>query len=201
MKNVFSLFILVVLVTALWGSATAKMEIPGRTEFSVNDYAGIIDQGTKKRIENIIASLKQQTPEPVEVIVATFRSLDGWEFDEFSKKYGEAWRHAKKGQRDNGAIILVALKEGRAAIGAGQNLIGILTPVVTNDIMQRIITPEFSKARYAEGLEEAVEEMVKILNAADIPTGNILLYYIRMTLLAVVIIVFIVFLIQKKQKG
>ncbi|MCG2704884.1 MAG: TPM domain-containing protein [Candidatus Omnitrophica bacterium] len=184
MKKIF--FAALIIVVTFAGLASAKIEVPGRTRSWVNDYAGIIDKDTKTYLESLVSSIKQKTPEPIEVVVATFRSLEGWDFNDFSKEYGEKWRDAKRGKRDNGVIIIVAIKERRVGIGVGRNLDNILIPGVTDDIIKNIITPEFAQARFSDGIRKAVEKIVTILNETDIPTGNAAAY-IRGALLLVII--------------
>jgi uncharacterized protein len=152
--------------------ALGRAEVPGRTNRWVNDYAGILDSETRQYLEDLCGSVQQQTPEPVEVIVAIFQNVEGWNFSDFAVQYGENWREIKKGKRDNGVILIVALNEARVTIGVGQNLSGILTSSVVSGIIKEKIIPEFSEMRYAEGIKIATEDIVQILNDADIPTGN-----------------------------
>lgn len=146
----------------------AKIEIPGRTSSWVNDYAGIIDKDTKDYLEKLISSIEQRTPDTVEVIIATFRSLQGWNFEEFAREYGEKWRLVKRGRRDNGVMLVVVLDQARVAIGAGQNLKGVLTEAMIRDITQNTIIPEFRKGDYAKGIKKGTETIVKILTEAEI---------------------------------
>ncbi len=175
----------------------AEINIPGRTDRWVNDYAGVIDENTKIYLEKIASSIKQKTPEPVEVIVTTFKSLGEREFEDFSREYGEKWRLAKRGRRDNGVIILVIIDDRRVAIGVGKNLEGILTQRVTNDIIQDTILPYFREGNYSEGIKKAAEAIIAILDKAEIPTGNNTLIVLGAATLAGLIIVTL-FLLRKR---
>lgn len=172
MKRTF-VFCLILAIFILFASiGLAKIPVPERTSSYVNDYAGIIDKNTRDYLKKLISSIEQKTPDPVEVIIATFRSLDGWRFEDFALEYGEKWRKIKKGRRDNGVILLIALQERRVTIGVGQNLRGILTPPVVNGIIQERISPEFSEGNYSKGIKKATEKIVEILDEAEIPADN-----------------------------
>ena len=163
--------ILTALVLCGTGTASAKMKVPGRTSSWVNDYAGIIDAETKGYIEGLVSSIKQKTKDPVEVVIGTFRSIEGWDFREFVTTYAEEWRRARRGKRDNGVTIVVFTGKSRIAIIAGDNLKEILPPTFVNGIIRDIIVPEFNKGNYSAGIKKAVQLIVTTLNEAKIPSG------------------------------
>lgn len=151
--------------------AFAKMPVPGRTNKVINDYADIINEPTKKAINGLASSIKQSTPDKVELIIAIFGSLEGWQINEFALAYGENWRKTKRG-RDNGVVLLVAIQEGRVTIGVGKNLKNILTDAVVEGIIKDDIIPEFKRGNLNGGIEKASEKIINILNNAAIPADN-----------------------------
>jgi len=172
MKKNICLCAVLLLSVCLSGAVSAKIDVPGRTASWVNDYAGVISEGDKKSLEQLLSSIPQKTPDPVEVVVATFKSLEGWDTVDFAAEYGEKWREAKKRLRDNGVLILVVLDERRVFIGVGKNLTAILPPVVVGNIIQKVIVPKFSKGRPGDGLRAGAEAVIKILEGAEIPKDN-----------------------------
>ena len=154
-------------------NVVSAYELPGRTDTYVNDYSGLLEKDAEAYIENIIGSVKQTTPDKIEVIVAIFPSTMGMDFNQFSLEYGEKWREIRKGKRDNGIIILIALKERRVNIGVGQNLRGIFTDSVVQDIIQNEIIPEFSQGNLDAGIRMAVVTIVNKLNTSKIPQDKI----------------------------
>ena len=127
----------------------AKIEIPGRTDSWVNDYAGIIDEDTEAYLNDRISSIVQKTPDPVEVIVTTFPSLEGWSYGEFALRYGEKWRAEKMDKRDNGVVILIVPGDARAGLGVGQNLKGILTDDYVRNLSDEMVKTRFNKGEYS----------------------------------------------------
>jgi uncharacterized protein len=197
MRKICISFISLSLFVALATCAFAKIEVPGRTGKWVNDYAGVIDDNTKSYLEGLISSIKQKAPDPIEVIVATFESLEGWKFEDFSREYGEKWRLTRQSKRDNGVIVLIAVKDGRVGIGVGRNLERILTYPVTDDIVKKIMLPDFSKGKYSEGIKKAVEAIIEVIGKAEIPSGNPLMVLVG--LLAVVCLLLAALFLFKKR--
>lgn len=170
MKRIFIICGILLSFIFFIGTGLAKIEVPGRTNTWVNDYAGIIDGDTKRYLEKLVSLIEQKTPDPIEVIVATFRSLEGWRLKDFAQRYGENWRKIKRGRRDNGVILLVVLDDRRVMIGAGQNLKNVITDTIVKDITENVIIPEFSKGDYAGGIKKGTEAIVRILSDAKIPS-------------------------------
>lgn len=197
MKKILIFTIIMLAIVFLNEITFAKTTIPGRTDKMVNDYAGIIDDSAKKAIEELSASIRNKSRDPVEIIVATFPSLEGWRFDDFRKEYGEKWRLTRKGSRnrDNGVIIFICLKEKRVSIGVGQNLKSILTDAIINDVIQNEILPEFKRGNFGIGIKKASEKIINILNNATIPAGNSIF---NLRNLAILILLLVVFNIVKR---
>jgi len=199
MKKIYIVLSVLLISILLSNVASARIEIPGRTRSWVNDYAGIIDKETREYLEGLISSVEQKTKDPVEVIIATFKSLEGWPVDEFATKYGEKWRQSKSG-RDNGVIILVALKEQRVNIGVGRNLRNVLTDSKAQDIIQQTILPEFSKGDYSQGVKKAVEIIVGTVSGAEIPKDSPIVILLNIfKILLVVLVVIILFIIGSRR--
>lgn len=194
MKKIFIICGILLVTIFVSDFGFAKIPVPGRTNSWVNDYAGIIDPETKNYLENLISSIEQKTPDPVEVIIATFKSLEGWNVQQFSSEYGEKWREIKKGRRDNGVVLLITLEERSINIGVGQNLKGILTDEVVDSIIRDVISPEFGKVRYAEGIKKGAETIVDILSKAEIPQGRL---FTPKNILIAFLIILIIYLIQR----
>ena len=177
MKNSFikNSVIIGLLSCAVCGMADARIEVPGRTDSPVNDYAGVINNGTRKFIIETNEKLAGLSRNKVEIIVSTFPSLEGWAFDEFSVAYGEKWRLSKKGRRDNGILILIVMDEQKFNVGVGQNLKGIVTPEMLEYIRQKVLVPNFSSGDYSRGVYITVYTLAEVLQSARIPETNYLL--------------------------
>ena len=95
-------------------------------------------------------------------MIAIFESIEGWDIEEFSIRLAEKWKIGQKG-KDNGIIILVALKERKIRIEVGYGLEGVVPDITARDIIDRKIVPYFKKSDYFHGLKEGVDSLIKAI--------------------------------------
>ncbi len=89
-----------------------------------------------------------------QVVIAVFASLEGESLEDFSIKLAEKWRVGQKGL-DDGAIVLVFLKERKVRIEVGYGLEGAIPDIEAARIIRETIAPHFREGRYDAGLEAA----------------------------------------------
>jgi uncharacterized protein len=77
-----------------------------------------------------------------QVAVLTLPSLEGEPLEEFSHRVATTWKLGQKGT-DNGALLLVAMKERRIRIEVGYGLEGALTDARSAQIIRNHIVPRF----------------------------------------------------------
>jgi uncharacterized protein len=87
-------------------------------------------------------------------VVAVFASLEGESLEDFSIRLAERWRVGRKGL-DDGAIIVVFLRDRKVRIEVGYGLEGAIPDVEASRIIRESIAPRFREGRYAAGLEAA----------------------------------------------
>lgn len=146
----FLVAILICFSLALAGSSFGATPILNIPENYVVDLAGIIDEDVEGRLNGYLAELEQKTT--AQVIVLTILSLDGRSIEEFSMEIAhQRWKLGQKG-KDNGALILVALKEKRYRFEIGYGLEGILPDSLTGSIGREFMVPYFKKGDYSRGI-------------------------------------------------
>jgi len=181
-----SFIVTAVLLLLYAQQSTALMDIPGRTNHWVNDYAGVIDINTKTFLEKTISSVRQKTPDNIEIIVATFPDTGGWEINKFAQQYFNNWGSTKTG-RDNGVVILIVVNDGQIQIGVGKNLAKILPDSVIDGIVAEDMIPYLRKGDYSTGVKKASLRIISILEGADIPHSSAV-YVWRALLLALILL-------------
>ena len=197
MKILKITIIAIVAIISAHAAAFSESVLPGRTGRWVNDYAKVIDGDTAQYLEKRISSIKQRTPDPVEVIIATFKTIGSTNIQDFALAYGEKWREIKKSRRDNGVVIILALKEKRVTIGVGDNLKKVLTPQAVSAIIHELMMPYMARGEYSLGIKEGAEAIIVKLENSRIPTGPSV---IATRLLLVLLACFIVLRIIRRRK-
>jgi len=115
----------------------------------VSDYAGVLSRAQASSLEGLLLDLERKTGAQVAVVILP--SLEGGQIDDFANHLYERWGIGKKG-KDNGALLLVALKDRKVRIEVGYGLEGILPDARAGRIADKAILPAFRQNRYAEGV-------------------------------------------------
>jgi uncharacterized protein len=124
----------------------------------VNDLANVIDARSAQEMDRRIRALQAATGDAV--IVATVPTFAPYgSIEQFAVKLYE---HAGIGtkEKDNGALILVAVNDRRARIEVGYGLEGTLTDGFCGDVIRTAMLPAFRQNNYGEGLLEAVTQVI-----------------------------------------
>jgi uncharacterized protein len=126
-------------------------ELPELTA-PVNDFAHVIDAQSAAGIDRLSRSLKSAGGDVVVVAtVPTFAPYSG--IDEYANKLFE--NHGKgigeKG-KDNGVLIVLAMKERRVRVETGYALEQFITDRFAGETIRQVMAPEFRRGAYGTGL-------------------------------------------------
>jgi len=149
------------IIICLLASISFADDLP-RPRGYVNDFAGIIDGGRARQIESACASIERTTG--VEIAVVTLDSLGNYSLEETGMRFLEGWGIGKKG-KDNGVVILVAMKERQIRIENGYGIEEVLPDGKAGEIIRYDITPLFKQADYGGGILAAVYRVGNIVGA------------------------------------
>jgi uncharacterized protein len=148
-----------VLIIILGLAVFASADNLPRPRGYLNDFAGVVDGASAQQIESACASIERSTG--VEISVITIESLDGSTIEQEGLRYLEGWGVGKKG-KDNGVVIIVAIKDRKIRIETGYGMEGILPDSKAGEIIRYDITPRFKQGDYGGGLLAAVYKIGKI---------------------------------------
>lgn len=137
----------------------------------VNDFAGVISQDYRDKIEALIAELERKSS--AEVMVVTMASIAPYDEKEYARLVFDSWKPGKAG-KDNGVLILLAVNQRRWRIETGYGLEGILPDALCGSIGRDYMVPFFKDGRYAEGLYYGVSAIAGVIaRDANIELGNL----------------------------
>ncbi len=142
-------FVLAALVLA--ASTVHAADLPELTA-PVNDFAGVIDAQSARGIERLSRALKDASGDVV--VVATVPTIEGYgDIQEYATKLFE--NHGKgvgdKG-KNNGLLIVLALKERRVRVEVGYSLEEFITDRFAGETIRQVMIPEFRSGGYGQGL-------------------------------------------------
>ena len=145
------------LLASLFALAVWAQTFPALTG-RVVDQANVISPAAEARLTEQLAEAERRTG--AQVVVATVRSLEGREVEDYGYRLGRAWQIGQKG-KNNGVVFLVAPAERRVAIEVGYGLEPVLTDTMSHLILQQRVLPRFKEGRMEEGIVAGVGAVVE----------------------------------------
>jgi len=142
-KKIILTFLIIAIVLPVFG----MFKLP-RPEGYVNDFANVIADSEKAKLNSIILELKQKTG--AEVIIVTLGSLQGYPIEDVGLEIGRQWKVGQKG-KNNGVIILVAPNEREMRIETGYGVEGAIPDSKAGRIRDNYMIPHFKTGEYGKG--------------------------------------------------
>jgi uncharacterized protein len=124
----------------------------------VNDFAGVIDRESAATLDREIRALESASGDVV--VVATVKTFAPYgSIEEYAVQLYESAGIGAH-DKDNGALILVAVDDRRVRIEVGYGLEGFITDGYAGDLIRRTLLPAFRQGDYGPGLVDATTEIV-----------------------------------------
>jgi uncharacterized protein len=154
--------LLAILVCASLSLALAQQnKFPAYTGH-VNDFANVLDQQTKEKLELWLTNFEKMTGTQIAVVTVT--SLEGRPIEEYANELYRAWGiGAKSGEhKDKGALLLVAVQDRKTRLEVGYGLEGDLPDGLAGEILRRM-RPWLQQGRYSEAMTTGVRTLLDTL--------------------------------------
>jgi uncharacterized protein len=154
-KRIFLLPFLISLLLA--AQAAFSLQIPEKPKGRVSDYAGLLTNDQKVRLDAQLQRYEEETTN--QIAVAIFRSLEGESLEDFSIRLAEKWKIGTR--RDNGVILIVFLDNRKLRVEVGYGLEGALTDATSSSIIRNDIAPRFRQGDYYGGIEAGIQKIIE----------------------------------------
>jgi len=172
----------------------------------VNDFAGIIPQTDKQKMETLSMEVLQKTG--TSVVVVTVSTVGDSDAAIYISELYQDWGIGKKGE-DKGVLILLALKERRIRIETGYGVEGILPDGLVGEILDQYTVPFLKKGQYGPGLFNAVAAVSAVIarDANVALSGEVKTYKTsrsrtrRISLFPLILIILILFSLFRRGRG
>ena len=127
----------------------------------VNDYANLFDPESKKRLESLLAELKQKSD--IEFAVVTIDTTGGQPIFDYSLALARTWKvGTKDGSRGGGLLLMLALKERQWRLQVSQGLEPDLPDNVCKEMGDQS-KDLYKQGQYAAGLEKYINAIIQRL--------------------------------------
>jgi uncharacterized protein len=148
---------------AIWlayATAAAAQPLPPPLTQPVNDFANVVDPESARGMAALIQSLQRATGDVV--VVATVDTFQPYgTIDEYAvKMFENRGRGIGEKGRDNGLLIVLALKDRRVKVETGYELEQFVTDGLAGEISRDEMAPRFQQGNYGAGLLAGVQRIV-----------------------------------------
>jgi uncharacterized protein len=141
---------LVLLILPMLASA---QPLPPELTKPVNDFANVIDAESEAEMERRILELKKATGDVI--VIATIESFEPYgDIREYAvKMFENRGRGIGAKGKDNGLLVLLAVKDRRVRVEVGYDLEQFITDGFAGDVSRNEMTPYFERGEYGPGLQ------------------------------------------------
>jgi uncharacterized protein len=134
----------------------------------VNDFAGVIDAESARKMEDVIKRLQGATG--AEIAVVTLRSIGNHDPAQVALAIGRLWGVGAKAEigdprRNAGSVVLLVPRQngkpgtGHIRIEVGQGLEGVIPDAAAGRIRREVMGPELEREAYGPALLKGVQAM------------------------------------------
>jgi uncharacterized protein len=161
MKKQIFVFILAFVAFSSFGQNIPPRPEPPRL---VNDFSDILSHQEEADLEQTLEEFARQTS--TQIVIATFKSLDGYPIEDVAFKLGESWGVGQK-DKDNGIVIILKPKtleeKGEVFIATGYGIEHLIPDAVANNqIVDAEMIPKFKQNDYYGGLVAATKVIMAL---------------------------------------
>ncbi len=156
-----SVFITLLLFISLLPSSVATRTQEGKLlpprEGSITDFANALDYATTKRLENMLANLKERGG--IELAVVLVKTTGGKEIADYSLQVAREWNIGMFQSKGNNLLLVISTDDGKFFTRASRRASADLPEGLVSEMGSRMRGP-FGKGSYGEGLLAAVETFI-----------------------------------------
>ncbi len=149
-----------IMITLLIAIPLYSQKLPEPTGY-VNDFAGVIDTGSKNQMDRIAKAVQESTG--AEIAVVTVETIEPYgSIEEYSVELASEWGIGKAGE-DTGVLLLLAMQERRVRIEVGYGLEGTIPDGLAGEIIDNSILPSLRVGEYGTGFLKGVQAVSGII--------------------------------------
>ncbi|MCM3904417.1 MAG: TPM domain-containing protein [Pyrinomonadaceae bacterium] len=139
--------------------AQGKTPLPARTGY-VNDFAQVVDDTTRQRLETILDNLKKRSG--IELNLATVQTTGNQDIFAFSRQLAGDWGIGSRGSSRKTLLLVVSVDEKAVFTQLSRSVQGELPEGILGELNQRVRGP-ISSGHFSQGLTDGVDHFIAAL--------------------------------------
>ena len=148
------------LIVTVAAGAAGQTKAPPPLTATVNDFANVLDESVERELDRRIRALQHATGDVI--VVATVPTIEPYgDIESYAlEMFENGGRGIGQKGRDNGALVLLALKERRVRVEVGYDLEQFITDGFAGATIREAMAPEFRREAYGPGLLAGTTRLV-----------------------------------------
>lgn len=152
-----SLIFIALLAAGFTGvNSRAQEQMPARTGY-VNDFAGVLDEKTKQRLEVTLENVKRRSG--VEFDVATVSTTGGMDIFDFSNRLAGDWHLGSRNAPSKSLLLVISVNQKGVFTQFSKSVQGDLPDGMLGEVGQRV-REQIASGRFNEGVSAGVDHFV-----------------------------------------
>ena len=136
----------------------AKDDLPDKPSAWVTDYAHVLTTAETATLNELLAGLEQRSSN--QIFIAIFTQIpENYYLEDFAVRLFEKW-HPGLQDKDNGILILIAVRERKIRIEVGYGLEDVVTDAQAGRLIREYLAPEFKQGHYYAGLRKTLNVLI-----------------------------------------
>jgi uncharacterized protein len=156
MKNIAVIFCFLIFTGPVFCEEVKFQDYTGY----VNDNVGILSSETKAKLTALSEEIENKTKSQLAIL--TIDTTSPLDIETYAVKLFEKWGIGQKG-KNNGVLILVAVKDRLARIEVGYGLEGAIPDALAKNIIEKAMIPFFKTGDYDSGVLQSAIVVSKLI--------------------------------------
>lgn len=168
MNNNFARIFLFALLLLTAQTSHAQKKIPALDNRRVHDdEAQVLSSSAMEQLELQLKQYEDSTSNQLAVLIVS--SLEGDVIEDYALRVAHYNPNTKEGwglgqaNKDNGALLLIAIEDRKMRIEVGHGLEGVLTDALCSRIIRNEMAPHFRRGDYDAGVLAAINAMINAI--------------------------------------
>jgi uncharacterized protein len=125
----------------------------------VNDYAKVLTPDQLMALEQKLVAYDDSTS--TQIAVVTIETLDDLPIEDVTLEVLRSWGVGGQAKKDNGVVILAAIKDRKIWISTGYGMEGSVPDITAKNIIESDIVPNFRSGNYYRGFDAATSSIFR----------------------------------------
>ena len=143
----------------------AQAPVPPLTA-RVTDLTGTLTREQRAALEERLAAFESRKGTQIAVLLVPTTQPET--IEQYGIRVAEQWKVGRKGV-DDGAILVIAMKDRTLRIEVGYGLEGVLPDAVAKRIVEEHIVPRFKQGDYFGGIDAGVSRVMAVAEGEPLP--------------------------------